>query len=81
MKSYSMLYKQVGIDHLLVFCRRQLSNVEERLNASREMRKHHPVMATRSFSPLSPIVKRMNSQESDTEKSDNEPYRYRLDIY
>ena len=45
-----------------------MSNAEQRLNANREVRKLHPVMATRSFSPLSPILKRMSSQENTTEE-------------
>lgn len=32
------------------------------------MRKLHPVMATRSFSPFSPILKRMTSQENELER-------------
>lgn len=54
----------------LFLFRRELSNVEQRLNASREKRKLHPVMATRSFSPLSPIVKRMNSIDKEEEKNE-----------
>ena len=44
--------------------RRQMTSVEQRLNASREVRRQHPVMATRSFSPLSPLIRRMNSLEN-----------------
>ena len=44
--------------------RRQLSSVEQQLFASRQVRKLRPVMATKSFSPLSPVLKKIShSQE------------------
>ena len=47
-----------------VLIRRQLSSVEQQLFASRQVRKLHPVMATKPFSPLSPVLKKMShSQE------------------
>ena len=48
---------------LLLLFRRQLSNVEQQLYASRQVRKLHPMMATRSFTPLSPVLKRMSSSQ------------------
>lgn len=55
---------------------KSMTSVAQRMNASREARKRQTTMATRAFSPLSPVIQRFKEEETKSSERSPRSQRY-----